>query len=133
MIKAVEKWDPPTAGWQKFNVDETVNHDKAWSACIFQDHLGKPSGAWVLMHPFPFFFFYLLQQNWRPFCSLFKPEMISNLRSIYSMVMRLVDKAQEDWRSSPLVDVGSSFVSKWPWWSASFIPELYNYVAHNLA
>lgn len=43
------------------------------------------------------------------------------------------DSAYVDWRSSSLLDVGVSFLSKWPLWSVSFIPRRFNSVAHSLA
>lgn len=47
LTQMVVKWEPPPAGWLKFNVDAALRRDTSWSACILRDHLGRVQGAWV--------------------------------------------------------------------------------------
>lgn len=46
--RMIDKWEPPPAGWLKFNVDASLYNGYAWSACILRNHLGSVEGAWVV-------------------------------------------------------------------------------------
>lgn len=130
------RWEPPPAGWMKFNADAAIRGDHTWSACILRDHLGQAVGAWVSKHYGSDVFSAELKALLLAFHAgedLQSPKLIFEGDALGVIQALHGNKAHEDWRSSPLVDAGRKLVSLWPYWSIKYVPRQLNSVAHNLA
>lgn len=106
---------PPPAGWLKFNVDAAVRPDHSWSACILRDHLGRAEGTWVSRSSGSdafatelkaFLLAFEIGDDLKSRKLMFEGDALGVILALQG------NKAYADWRSSSLVELGRSFVSK---------------------
>lgn len=132
----LDRWEPPSAEWLKFNVDASLSNGCAWCACILRNHLGLVEGAWVVKNSGLDVFSAELKAFLLAFQigdDLQSQKLIFEGDALGVVLALNGDKTYEDWRSSPLVDTAFPLINRWPCWSVRFLPRGYNFVAHSLA